>query len=89
MAAKKFIATLLMTAMVIMACAEIGEAISDCAKDCMPTCMKVDGASISACEEGCENYCNQIGGGHHDAKIANGLHYSIPPVGYEAFLHHK
>ncbi|KAK2968171.1 hypothetical protein RJ640_018264 [Escallonia rubra] len=41
----------------------MGEALSNCAKDCMPTCMKVNGATIDACGIACEQYCQHISGG--------------------------
>ncbi|KAF5729494.1 hypothetical protein HS088_TW21G01661 [Tripterygium wilfordii] len=37
----------------------VGEAISDCAKQCMPTCMREDGATLDACDVACEKYCEQ------------------------------
>ena len=57
MVAKKFAETLLITALVVLAMATHTEALSDCAKNCMPTCLKVDGASMSQCEQACEQYC--------------------------------
>ncbi|KAF5742548.1 hypothetical protein HS088_TW09G00598 [Tripterygium wilfordii] len=39
-----------------------GEAVSDCAKQCMPTCMREDGATLHACDPACEKYCEQISG---------------------------
>ncbi|KMT08014.1 hypothetical protein BVRB_6g144230 [Beta vulgaris subsp. vulgaris] len=40
----------------------MSEAISDCAKDCMPNCLRVEGASIPSCETSCEGYCDQKDG---------------------------
>ncbi|KAL6328369.1 hypothetical protein AAG906_034513 [Vitis piasezkii] len=39
-----------------------GEEVPLCAKDCMPVCLKVEGATIHACEESCHEYCKQISG---------------------------
>ena len=38
------------------------EALSDCAKPCMPVCLKEEGANIPICEIACENYCKQVSG---------------------------
>ncbi|KAM1819434.1 hypothetical protein ACFX15_001020 [Malus domestica] len=51
--------------LVVMVCSCImkgSEALSDCAKPCMPVCMKEEGASIPICEIACENYCKQVSG---------------------------
>ncbi|KAF5733738.1 hypothetical protein HS088_TW16G00178 [Tripterygium wilfordii] len=42
--------------------ANVGEGVSDCAKQCMPTCMREDGATLEACDVACEEYCKQITG---------------------------
>lgn len=57
--------TLLVCALITMvAFSNYSEAISECAKDCMPTCMKVKEASISVCKSSCEDYCEQVKGRH-------------------------
>ncbi|OWM73890.1 hypothetical protein CDL15_Pgr018950 [Punica granatum] len=55
-------AALGLAALVLMAVA-VGttEALSECAKLCMPVCLKED-SNMSACETACENYCDQIDG---------------------------
>ncbi|GMY13193.1 hypothetical protein FCV25MIE_08432 [Fagus crenata] len=62
MATKKTVAMLLISMLVVMACANVGEALSECAKQCMPTCMKTEGATLNACGPACEGYCVQITG---------------------------
>lgn len=39
-------------------------AVSECAKPCMPVCLKEEGATLPICEIACENYCKQISGNH-------------------------
>lgn len=46
MDSKKFIGALLIT-LVVMACSGGGEGLTECAKDCLPICLKEDGATIS------------------------------------------
>ena len=38
------------------------EGISDCAKECMPNCLRVDGATIHNCKNSCEALCDQRDG---------------------------
>ena len=46
-----------------MACANVGEALSDCAMHCLPGCMKqVPVASIDACGNACEGLFDQLDG---------------------------
>ncbi|KAK9283436.1 hypothetical protein L1049_011678 [Liquidambar formosana] len=66
MAMKKTIAALLISALVVMACTNMSEALSQCAKDCMPVCMGVEGATVEGCGPSCEDYCNQLSGGQGD-----------------------
>merc|ERR1711974_266762 len=37
--------------------------LSDCAKQCMPVCLKEDGATIPMCETACVSYCKQTSSG--------------------------
>lgn len=62
MGTKNTIAMLLISMLVLMSYANVGEALSDCAKQCMPVCMKTSGATLAACEPACEGYCKQISG---------------------------
>ena len=64
MATKKTIAMLLISLLVIIvACANVGEALSDCAMHCLPGCMKqVPVASIDACGNACEGLFDQLDG---------------------------
>ncbi|KAL6290710.1 hypothetical protein Pyn_16272 [Prunus yedoensis var. nudiflora] len=57
-------AILICVLVVVVGCSSMqgSEAISACAKPCMPVCMKEEGASIPICEIACENYCKQISG---------------------------
>lgn len=41
----------------------LSRALSECAKDCMPVCLRVEGATIPVCGQSCEEYCKQLGGG--------------------------
>ncbi|GFZ05854.1 hypothetical protein Acr_18g0000240 [Actinidia rufa] len=76
MAAKKFAARLLITALVVLVLVTHTEALSDCAKNCMPTCLKVDGASMSQCEQACEQYCMTQGAPPIHIFPGEGLHHS-------------
>lgn len=63
MASKKTVAAVLLICLVIaMACVERAETLSDCAKECMPVCLKEKGATIEACSPACEEYCDQVKG---------------------------
>ncbi|EXC32934.1 hypothetical protein L484_013049 [Morus notabilis] len=60
MASKITIPALLIATLVVAAAiVETGEALSECAKQCMPVCLKEQGATIPVCETACENYCQQ------------------------------
>ncbi|KAL7214962.1 hypothetical protein ACSBR1_027194 [Camellia fascicularis] len=61
MAVKKFTAMIAVMALVVMGSAITGEAISVCAKDCMPSCLGVAGSTIPNCEKTCEAYCKTQG----------------------------
>ncbi|XP_057979115.1 uncharacterized protein LOC131165390 [Malania oleifera] len=58
---KKSIAAVMILAVVMAASAEVGEALSQCGKDCMPVCLRVEGATIPACQVSCEDFCNHGG----------------------------
>ncbi|GMN51051.1 hypothetical protein TIFTF001_020210 [Ficus carica] len=61
---KNTISTLLiMTLLVAAAFVQKGKALSDCAKECMPVCLKEKGATIPVCETACENFCSQATSG--------------------------
>lgn len=59
-ASKKTIIALLICLVITMASVKRTEALSDCAKQCMPVCLKEEGATIDACGTACENYCAQV-----------------------------
>lgn len=63
MLTKKTMAMLLVGALIVMASVNLNEALSECAKDCMPVCLRVEGATIPVCGQSCEEYCKQLGGG--------------------------
>lgn len=51
-----------LAAVVLMASAVgMTMALSECAKECMPICLKEDDA-MGACETACEGYCDQVEG---------------------------
>jgi hypothetical protein len=59
----KTIAVLFVSVLVVtMGCANVSEALSPCAKDCMPVCLKEDGATRDSCGKACEDYCKQVSG---------------------------
>ncbi|KAK7305236.1 hypothetical protein VNO77_43138 [Canavalia gladiata] len=60
MASTKSIATLLISLVITMAYVKGDETLSDCAKSCMPVCLKENGASMAGCGTACESYCDQI-----------------------------
>lgn len=63
MASKKTLtASLLICLVIVMACVENVESLSDCAKQCMPVCLKENGATIDACGPACEKFCDQVKG---------------------------
>lgn len=68
MASKKTIAALLICLVIAMACVKRAETLSDCAKQCMPVCLREKGATIEACGPACENYCKQAGHGDQTNK---------------------
>jgi hypothetical protein len=43
-----------------MASVKKAETLSDCAKECMPVCLKENGATIDSCGAACEKYCDQM-----------------------------
>jgi len=59
---KKTIAGMLICLVISVACVERAETLSDCAKQCMPVCLKEEGATIDVCGPACEKYCEQISG---------------------------
>ncbi|CAL5343478.1 unnamed protein product [Camellia sinensis] len=63
MAAKKFTTILILTtvALVVMGSAITGKALSDCAKNCMPTCLAEEDTTMSDCENSCESFCETQG----------------------------
>ena len=63
MANKIAIPTLLIAMLVVVAFAQTGEALTECAKQCMPVCLKEQGATIPVCETACEGYCKQAAAG--------------------------
>ncbi|KEH41362.1 hypothetical protein MtrunA17_Chr1g0170831 [Medicago truncatula] len=60
MPSKKAIAVLLICLVIAMASVKKAETLSDCAKECMPVCLKEKGATIDTCSPACEKYCVQI-----------------------------
>lgn len=62
MVSKKTIVSLLICLVITMACVKSAETLSDCAKQCMPVCLKEKGATIEVCGPACEKYCEQIAG---------------------------
>ncbi|CAJ1967854.1 unnamed protein product [Sphenostylis stenocarpa] len=62
MVSKKAIAAMLICLVTTLACVERAETLSDCAKQCMPVCLKENGATIAVCGPACEKYCDQISG---------------------------
>ena len=62
MMSKKTIGAMLICLVVTMACVERAESLSDCAKQCMPVCLKEKGSTIAVCGPACEKYCDQIAG---------------------------
>lgn len=62
MVAKKFNTLwLLATVLLIMELAIACDALSDCAKGCMPECLRLAGASVPQCGDACELVCNTQG----------------------------
>ncbi|OIW13255.1 hypothetical protein TanjilG_14188 [Lupinus angustifolius] len=59
MASKKTLAAFLICMVIAMAFVEKAETLSDCAKECMPVCLKEKGSTIDACSPACEEYCSQ------------------------------
>jgi len=59
---KKTIGAMLMCLVISMGSVERAETLSDCAKQCMPVCLKEKGATIAVCGPACEKYCEQISG---------------------------
>ncbi|PON67987.1 Thionin [Trema orientale] len=59
----KIPAVLIMSVLFIGAFFQTGEALTPCAKECMPVCLKEDGATIPVCETACESYCKQAASG--------------------------
>ncbi|EEF32951.1 conserved hypothetical protein [Ricinus communis] len=62
MAGKRFIGMVVMVLLVAMACVEVGEGrklrkLSHCVRQCIPTCMLIDGADSDICRRSCENAC--------------------------------
>ncbi|GMN31353.1 hypothetical protein TIFTF001_003214 [Ficus carica] len=53
---------LIATLVVASAFIQTGEALSECAKPCMPVCLNEKGATIPMCETACEDYCKQASG---------------------------
>lgn len=53
---------LIATLVVASAFMQTGEALSECAKPCMPVCLNEKGATIPVCETACEEYCIQASG---------------------------
>lgn len=62
MACIKYVGLLFAFTLILANHPNMSEAISDCAKDCMPNCLRVEGASIPSCETSCEGYCDQKDG---------------------------
>jgi hypothetical protein len=60
MESKKAIAALLICLVITMASVKKAETLSDCAKECMPVCLKENGATIDSCGAACEKYCDQM-----------------------------
>ncbi|GAU31390.1 hypothetical protein TSUD_19360 [Trifolium subterraneum] len=60
MASEKAIAALLICLVITMASVKKAETLSDCAKECMPVCLKENGATIDICGDACEKYCEQM-----------------------------
>ncbi|KOM34373.1 hypothetical protein LR48_Vigan02g052300 [Vigna angularis] len=58
----KTIAGMLICLVISMACVKRAETLSECAKQCMPVCLKEKGATIAVCGPACEKYCQQISG---------------------------
>ncbi|CAL5207738.1 unnamed protein product [Lathyrus oleraceus] len=56
-ASKKIISTLLICLVITMASVKEAEPLSDCAKQCMPVCLKENGATIQICGPACEQFC--------------------------------
>lgn len=61
MATKKTFAAVLMLAVVLMAFIAAGEA-RECVDQCMPVCMRVEGATVPKCNKACGDVCDQLEG---------------------------
>ena len=59
MRSKKTIVALLIFLVITMESIKKAETLSDCAKDCMPVCLKEKGATIDVCGPACETFCQQ------------------------------
>nr|DAD26755.1 TPA_asm: hypothetical protein HUJ06_028223 [Nelumbo nucifera] len=66
----KVFAVCFISALFMMASFQMSEAISECAQQCVPFCMKDAGNTVPACEVACENYCKQSDG---DVAAVNAL----------------
>ncbi|KAK7393071.1 hypothetical protein VNO78_21523 [Psophocarpus tetragonolobus] len=62
MVSKKTVAALLICLVITMTCVRRAETLSNCAKQCMPVCLREKGAIIEVCGPACEKYCDQISG---------------------------
>lgn len=51
---------LYMLIIALMHYTNVAEALSNSAKECMPTCLAVKGSTIASCEKACEQFATQI-----------------------------
>ena len=63
MVSKEFSTILVSGLLVVIALAIPNEGLSDCAKDCMPTCLQVKDSTIPQCGDACETFCKTLGNG--------------------------
>uniref|UniRef100_A0A2C9V3C6 Uncharacterized protein n=1 Tax=Manihot esculenta TaxID=3983 RepID=A0A2C9V3C6_MANES len=48
--------------MLIMACTRGSADLTDCAKQCMPSCLQQTAASQDSCAKACSEYCDTVKG---------------------------
>ncbi|KAB1208400.1 hypothetical protein CJ030_MR7G001369 [Morella rubra] len=62
MASKNPLNVLFISVLVVTSWANASVALSQCAKGCMPVCLREKGAAKTSCEKACEAYCRQVSG---------------------------
>ncbi|KAF4371066.1 hypothetical protein G4B88_020534 [Cannabis sativa] len=61
----------IMSILLVGAIFRTSEALTECAKLCMPVCLRETGAGLPACEKACEDYCKQISSNQDSNKKPN------------------